>query len=525
MDYQEIIQKNLKNCTVATNLQIGEKRTGKVRDIYDIGDGLAIVSCDRQSAFDRILASIPFKGQVLNQISAWWFKKTSHIVPNHMVAVINPITMLVKKCEVFPVEFVVRGYLTGTTSTSSWVNYQNGVRNLCGNPLPDNMKKNEKFGAPIVTPTTKSDEHDKNISGKEIVESNLMSQSDWNYCHEKALELFRFGQAESKKNGLILVDTKYEFGRDASGAIVVIDEIHTPDSSRFWLSASYEERIANGIEPENIDKEFLRLWFKQNCDPYNDEQLPNAPENLVIELSKRYILLYEMITGLKFEFANSAKLLEDTESQIKNHAQPTKSSPQIHTDSNIEFENKTSEQIQPIADSQTMHTANNADAKNISLGTKPLVGIIMGSFSDLEVVKPAIQIMEQFGIPYEKKVVSAHRTPDLMYEYAKSARERGLEIIIACAGGAAHLPGVAAALTDLPVIGIPRKLDALQGLDSLLSMVQMPKGVPVATVGIDNSKNAGLLAARILSIKYSAITDKLSELHENMKMEIYNAKI
>ncbi len=302
MSYEEIIKNNLKNCLTETILSIGKKRVGKVRDTYELPDRMILITTDRQSAFDRILAAIPFKGQVLNQISAWWFEKTTHIVPNHIIAVPDPNVTIGKKCTVFPVEFVVRGYITGTTSTSAWVNYQKGIREFCGNTLPEGLKKNQKFDKPIVTPTTKSDEHDRLISPKEIVTEGLMTQADWDYVNAKALELFTFGQKIAAEHGLILVDTKYEFGKDADGKITLIDEIHTPDSSRYWIAESYAERFGADQEPENIDKEFLRLWFTKNCDPYNDKELPAAPDELVIELSKRYIQLYEMITIEKFVF-------------------------------------------------------------------------------------------------------------------------------------------------------------------------------------------------------------------------------
>jgi phosphoribosylaminoimidazole-succinocarboxamide synthase len=309
--YQSIIKSNLHNCLTETNLNIGNpaglnggarKKVGKVRDTYELPEKMILITTDRQSAFDRILASVPFKGQVLNQISAWWFDKTKHIVPNHVLSIPDPNVTVGKKCTVFPVEFVVRGYITGTTDTSAWMNYQNGVRNFCGNDLPEGLKKNQKFDRPIITPTTKSDEHDRSISPTEIVAERLMTQADWDYVSGKALEIFEFGQTIAASHGLILVDTKYEFGKDADGNILLIDEIHTPDSSRYWIAKSYDERLAKGEEPENIDKEFLRLWFKDHCDPYNDKVLPPAPDDLVIELSRRYIMLYEMITGEKFVF-------------------------------------------------------------------------------------------------------------------------------------------------------------------------------------------------------------------------------
>lgn len=276
---------------------------GKVRDVYVFEDRVLLVSTDRQSAFDRALASVPFKGRVLTLTSVWWFQQTKHIVANHLLGVPHTSAMLCKKCTVFPVEFVVRGYITGSTSTSMWTNYKNGSRDFCGHQLPDGFVQHQKLPKNLVTPTTKDDEHDELISGVEIVRSGRMTQEQWDYCEKKTLELFAFGQQQAAQRGLILVDTKYEFGIDnETGEIMLIDEIHTPDSSRYWLAASYDERMAAGQSPENIDKEFLRLWFKDHCDPYNDKELPEAPKELVSELSRRYILLYELITGSKFQF-------------------------------------------------------------------------------------------------------------------------------------------------------------------------------------------------------------------------------
>jgi phosphoribosylaminoimidazole-succinocarboxamide synthase len=280
---------------------LGDRKKGKVRDVYVDEDKIFLIATDRQSAFDRILASIPFKGQVLTQTSVFWFENTKDIIQNHVIDVPDPNVVVCKKLKVFPVEMVVRGYITGVTSTAAWTAYAKGERNFCGNVLPEGLKKNMKFDKPIVTPTTKSDEHDEKISGEEIVKRGLMTQEQWDYASKKALELFERGTEIAAKNGLILVDTKYEFGYDSEGNIFLIDEIHTPDSSRYWLKNSYEERMEKGEEPENIDKEFLRLWFKEHCDPYNDETLPEAPEELVVELSRRYIQLYEMITGNDFK--------------------------------------------------------------------------------------------------------------------------------------------------------------------------------------------------------------------------------
>lgn len=295
------IQASLNNCLTHTDLGIGQRTIGKVRDTYDLGERILIVTTDRQSAFDRILASVPFKGQVLNQTSAWWMDATRHIVPNALLGTPDPNIAVMRKCAVFPVEFVCRGFMTGSTDTSLWTHYKNGAREYCGNEFPDGMRKNDPLAHNVITPTTKAADHDVPISAAEIVAQGLMSQEDWDTVSAAALELFAFGQREALKRGLLLVDTKYEFGKDSDGNIMLIDEIHTPDSSRYWIADTYEERHNAAEEPQNIDKEFLRLWFREHCDPYKDEVLPEAPADLVAELSKRYVYLYEKITGETFQ--------------------------------------------------------------------------------------------------------------------------------------------------------------------------------------------------------------------------------
>ena len=300
--YKDRISVELENTLTQTTLGSIKKKTGKVRDQYDLNDSLALVTTDRQSAFDRVLASIPFKGQVLNLTSAWWFEQTKHIINNHIISVADPNVIIAKKCKVFPIEFVVRGFITGSTSTSLWTVYNKGDREYCGNKLPEGLKKNEKLKNNMLTPTTKEEHHDRPITPEEIVSENWMTKEDWDFCSQKALDLFAFGQKKAKENGMILVDTKYEMGKDNDGNILLVDEIHTPDSSRYWIANNYEERMSNNQEPQNIDKEFLRLWFIDNCDPYKDKELPPAPNELVIELSSRYIYLYETITGSIFPF-------------------------------------------------------------------------------------------------------------------------------------------------------------------------------------------------------------------------------
>ena len=309
--YTDRIKAGLGNTLTETALPYGEKLTGKVRDQYDLGDKIALITTDRQSAFDRVLASIPFKGQVLNQTSAWWFEQTKNIIQNHVIDVTDPNVTLAKKCDVFPIEFVVRGYITGSTSTALWTVYNNGDREYCGNILPEGLVKNQKLDTIMLTPTTKDETHDRPISPDEITNKGWMTREDWDFCSKKALELFSFGQKKAAEHGLVLVDTKYEMGRDPDGNIILIDEIHTPDSSRYWIAKTYKERMAAGHEPQNIDKEFLRLWFVDNCDPYNDTTLPEAPVELVIKLSSRYIYLYETITGNQFLFHDSEKSVQE----------------------------------------------------------------------------------------------------------------------------------------------------------------------------------------------------------------------
>jgi phosphoribosylaminoimidazole-succinocarboxamide synthase len=289
------------NCLVATDLPLPQKYPGKVRDTYDLEDRrLLLITTDRQSGFDRMLGAIPFKGQVLNRTSLYWFEATKHILPNHVLASPHANAVVGRKCKVLPIEFVVRGYMTGSTDTSVWTQYQSGSRNYCGNPLPEGMKKNEPLPANIVTPTTKEKEHDRPIAAEEIVAEGWLTAAQWEFCSAKALELFAFGQQVAASRGLILVDTKYEFGVTDEGEILLIDEIHTPDSSRYWLADSYAERVAAGREPDMIDKEFFRIWFRERCDPYKDAVLPEAPPELIAELASRYIQLFERITGAEF---------------------------------------------------------------------------------------------------------------------------------------------------------------------------------------------------------------------------------
>jgi phosphoribosylaminoimidazole-succinocarboxamide synthase len=277
-------------------------KKGKVRDVYNLPSGLLLlITTDRLSAFDRILGAAPFKGQVLNQLSGWWFEQTKEIVPNHALKIPDPNALIAWEMDPFPVEVIVRGYITGVTSTALWHRYSLGEREIYGHRLPEGLRKNQALAEPIITPTTKGGPsgHDERLTPAEVVEKGYLEAATWQAVQETALELFALGQQKASQAGLILVDTKYEFGSDTEGKISLIDEVHTPDSSRYWLSESYRRLFEAGAEPENYDKEYLRLVYAQYG--YQGEgDAPQVPDELWLEIGRRYIDLYERLTGLTF---------------------------------------------------------------------------------------------------------------------------------------------------------------------------------------------------------------------------------
>ena len=298
-----ILKNQLKYTLEKTNFNFGKKFEGKVRDNYILNRKRIIITTDRISAFDRVLCTIPFKGQVLNQTSSFWFEKTKKIIKNHVINVADPNVMVVKECKPYLVEMVVRGYITGVTTTSAWYNYERGVRNFCGNILPEGLKKNQKFDKPIITPSTKAHTgHDESISGEELIKRGLVDKKTYKKMEKTALALFDFGTRLVAKNNLILVDTKYEFG-DLNGELILIDEVHTPDSSRFWIKDTYEELFSKGEEPQKLDKEYVRQWLA-NKGFIGEGPIPTIPDEVKIEAAKRYITAYEMITGKEFKAKN-----------------------------------------------------------------------------------------------------------------------------------------------------------------------------------------------------------------------------
>ena len=273
-----------------------------MRDWYDLPDGKRlIVTTDRLSAFDRILAAVPYKGQVLNQLSAWWFEQTQDIISNHIVSLPDPNAALVHITDPFPVEVIVRGYITGVTSTALWYRYSIGERDIYGYKFSEGLQKNQALPKPIITPTTKGGitGHDERLTSSEVVEKGLLDQHTWDRVQSAALAIFKRGQEVARKAGIILVDTKYEFGRAADGSVMLIDEVHTPDSSRFWKADTYAARFAAGEDPENFDKEFVRLAYTEKG-YRGDGEIPVMPEELWVSASERYIQIYEMLTGKEF---------------------------------------------------------------------------------------------------------------------------------------------------------------------------------------------------------------------------------
>ena len=275
---------------------------GKVRDSYDLPDGRRImIATDRQSAFDQVLAAVPFKGQVLTETARFWFEATRDIVPNHVLDNPDPNVVVARRLDMLPVEVVVRDYLTGSTSTSIWPMYKAGRRRMYGIDFPDGLRRNEKLPETILTPTTKANqgEHDAPITPDEIVETGLLMPEQWRDVSKMALALFARGREIAARNGLILVDTKYEFGLDPEGRITLADDIHTPDSSRYWRLDGYGDRFAAGDNPESLDKEFLRLWISERCDPYR-EPIPEIPADTLVDFGARYVALFETVTGRSF---------------------------------------------------------------------------------------------------------------------------------------------------------------------------------------------------------------------------------
>lgn len=313
------IIENIPNALKTVNISgFGKKHQGKVRDIYIKGSKRIFITTDRQSAFDKVLGYIPFKGQVLTQLSYFWFEKTKDIIQNHLISVPDPNVLLVKECKLIPIEMVVRGYITGVTDTSIWGSYEAGERVIYGIKFPGGLKKNQKLPNYVITPTTKADFglHDERLTEDEILKKKIVSPDIWKQMKKVSLDLFAQGQKICDKAGIILVDTKYEFGIDEKGKLTLIDEIHTPDSSRYWIKKTYKERFQKGLEPQSYDKEELRIWFKNHG--YKGEgKIPKMPSEFIAKMSLLYMQIYEKITGKKF----IPEISKDVNKRIKKNLQ------------------------------------------------------------------------------------------------------------------------------------------------------------------------------------------------------------
>lgn len=299
---ESLLKEHLGSTLEATHFEgLGERYEGKVRDNYSRGDRRFIVVTDRISAFDRILGTIPFKGQILNRLASWWFEQTKDVAKNHVVGVPDPNVLECLECKPLPVELVVRAYITGSTSTSMWTHYAEGKRTFCGHALPEGLKKNQRLERPLLTPATKAakNDHDVSASREEILARGEISEKDFDKAADMAMKLFAAGQKICAERGLILVDTKYEMGKTVSGEVVVIDEIHTPDSSRFWLAGTYEERFAAGLDPEPLDKDFVRRYYTA-MGYRGDGDPPPLPPEVRIGAAQRYAEAFEKITGTAF---------------------------------------------------------------------------------------------------------------------------------------------------------------------------------------------------------------------------------
>jgi phosphoribosylaminoimidazole-succinocarboxamide synthase len=312
MNTLDIIKSNINNTIKETNYNIGPKYKGKVRDVYDLGDKLFIVTTDRVSAFDVVLDTVPFKGAMLNGLSNYWFEQTKDIIPNHIISIPHPNAILVKKCTILPIEVIVRGYLTG----GGWREYE-ADGTVSGIALPKGLKKNCKFDTPILTPSTKAKEgHDMPISVEEIIKQGIVEEKLMRKIADTALKLFARGQELVAKNGLILVDTKYEFGVLDDGSLIIADEIHTSDSSRYWYADGYEAAFKAGEDQKGLDKEYLRRWLMDQGFK-GDGKPPVIPAEVKAALADRYEQAYRMITGKAFDF-NQSNVISSLDEAVKN---------------------------------------------------------------------------------------------------------------------------------------------------------------------------------------------------------------
>ena len=434
---------------------MGPAQSGKVREAWRLPNGARVlVTTDRVSAFDRVIGTIPHKGQVLNQLSAWWFERTRDIIGNHMLSVPDPNTMIVRDAEPLPVEVVVRGFLTGVTSTSLWTMYAAGVERPYGIALPPGMAKDDRLPLPVITPTTKAaaGAHDAPLSSADVVKQGLVDAATWAKVEAAALALFVEGQRVAEAAGLLLVDTKYEFGW-VDGELCLIDELHTPDSSRYWLADAWQRRTPDR-PPEHLDKELLRQALAATG-YRGDGPPPVLAEELRSQLSARYVSLYERLTGGAFRPALGGR--RRVEAAL----------------------------------------------------TQPLVPILMGSKSDLEHGLKVKQSLEAFGIASQIRIASAHKSPaqllDVLAAYESDPRPK---VYVAIAGRSNALSGMLCAAVTAPVVTCPPYSDRFGGAD-VFSSLRMPSNVAPALV-LD-PENAAFFCAKVLGLREASVRSRVAE--------------
>ena len=438
---------------VMSNYQLVKQ--GKVRDIYQDEnnlDTLVFLHSDRLSSFDKHICMVNGKGNILCKTTAWWFNQTSHIIPNHMITAKDNY-ILAKACEVIPIEFVVRGYITGSTSTSLWTHYNKGVRNYCGIDFPEGLVKNQKLSVPVLTPTTK-DEHDEPLSCQDIVTRGVLSQEDLDYISGKAMELFNYGSKLALEKGLILVDTKYEFGRDKTGRIILIDEVHTCDSSRYWKLSSYQERFTSGQEPEKLDKDSCRDYVKSVCDPYN-EAIPEIPDDRKARVYQCYLELHNTLT-------------------------------------NEGYEGNTNPVSDSLNHNLVMDLVQSNQARN-------MVVILSGSPSDAAHIDKITSELDKQHLNYQAFICSAHKYTQKLLNILGDLEKSNYRLVyVTVAGRSNALSGVVACNTRHPVIACPPFKDKLDMLVNVHSSLQCPSKVPVMTILEPN--NVAISISRIFNL-------------------------
>lgn len=412
-------------------------KVGKVRDIYttDNSNHLVFYHSDRLSSFDRAICNVNGKGNVLMNTSIWWMNKTKHIVDNHYVNHYKNY-MLVKKCNVIPLEFIVRGYITGSTNTSLWTHYNNGARNYCGIDFPDGLKKNQKLESPVLTPTTKDDVHDELISIEQIIERGILNKDQLDFIRNKALELYTYGAQVASESGLILVDTKYEFGIDDDGNIMLIDEIHTCDSSRYWYQDTYQHLFESGKEPQKLDKDNVRDYVKKNCDDPYKSDIPIIPEECKENVYKCYAEVHRLLSG------------------------------------------------ETLTCSSYNHDSSDYNLLVQTLMEQIKVVIFSGSEVDRPHVEKIISNLDKYNISSVYHVCSAHKYTQRLLDIMKTYNDvSGKRIIfVTVAGRSNALSGVVACNTHFPVIACPPFKDKVDMMVNINSTLQCPSFTPVMTI-------------------------------------------